>query len=558
MKEMRLERLALERFKGVERLEMKLEGKSATIFGENGAGKTTVADGYTWLLTNKMSNGRAAEYTPYASDGSLEVGANSVVEAAFTDGTILRRESNGVSRFYLNGVPMKQREYFEAVGELTKGAAGILALPQNFCKAHWAERRGILMELFGKIEASEVIAAEPALGALACKLERWTAEQIAEMSGAKIRALRSELAVIPARIDELERQASELGDREALEAAIADLEAKLAAATMGVKREQEKSRKALEPWNEANKLREAVVEIRGGVEETAAEARAAEAELKQLRKEWGAVSAALEGTCPVCGSKVPCAKADELRARLADISKRGKALAEKQEVLESGALAAKAKAAELEVQAERLQEQYETAEAQREGSPLEDAIEARDRIAGELNAAKLELGRVATAEKTQARIEELKAQEVELNGEIAALEFDVYLAQTFIATKIVLIEGAVNSQFEHVKFKMYERYKTAEGARECCEPVINGVPYGGNLSKGERLLAALDILKALQRAYGVELPVFIDDAESYTTNTAIELPNQVIRLAAAEGVKELRVAVEKPKAAPQQISLFEG
>ena len=534
MKELRLERLALERFKGVERLQLSLGGRNAVISGQNGSGKTTVADAYTWLLTGKLSNGRTEN-------------ASGIVEAAFTDGTVLRRESNGSSHFFFNGVPIKQRDFFDAVGELTGAATAILALPQNFCKVHWQDRRSILMTLFGKIDAKEVIAAEPTLAPLAGLLEQLSPEQLLARNAAQIKALRSELSGIPARIDELSRQ-TVTGDRAMLETTIADLQRKLESASAAVKREQETSRKELSPFNEANRLRKAVLEIQGGIEESSAQARAVDVELRQLRKDWAAFNAALEGTCPVCGSKVPNEKADELRSQLADISKRGKALADSRQILERATVAAKAKAAELEEQADRLQQQYEAAESKRDGSPLADAIDARDRIAGELNAAKLELARLEAADKSRARVEELKAQEVELNAQISALESEAHLAQSFIATKIRLIEHAVNSQFERVRFRMFEPYKTTDAVRECCEPVINDVGYG-SLSKGERLMAALDILRALQKAYAVQLPVFIDDAESYTSNTAIPLPNQVIRLSAAEG--DLRVTLENP-----QISLF--
>ncbi len=508
MKELRLERLALERFKGVDRLQLSLGGRNAIISGQNGTGKTTVADGYTWLLTRKLTNGRAEN-------------ASGIVEAEFTDGTILRRESDGTSHFFLNGVPLKAREYYDAVGELTGGAALILALPQNFCQLHWTERRAILMAQFGRIDAAEVVAVEPALAPLAGQLEQWTPEQILARNGARIKALRTELSGIPARIDELSRQAVTL-DGAALQNEVAALSKKLTEAGLAVKTEQGK----LEP---AKALRTAIQELQSGIVETTVQARAAEVELRQLRKDWAAVNGALGGMCPVCGSAIAPDKAAELKARLAEIVARGKLLVERQEVLTRGAAAAEAKIAELEVQVP-------------DSRALETALAERDRLAEALNAAKLGLTRVEAAEKSRARVEELKAAEVELNGRITALESEVHLAQTFIATKIRLIEDAVNSQFERVRFRMYEGYKTSEGVRECCEPEINGVGYG-SLSKGERLMAALDILRTLQRAYGVQLPVFIDDAESYTSNTAIALPNQVIRLAAAEG--DLRVQVLK-------------
>ena len=91
---------------------------------------------------------------------------------------------------------------------------------------------------------------------------------------------------------------------------------------------------------------------------------------------------------------------------------------------------------------------------------------------------------------------------------------------------------------------MFDSFKVAEGVKECCEPYLNGVPYVA-LSKGEQLKVSLDILKALQRAFGIELPVFIDDSESYTSNSFVDLPNQIIKLVAAEGVQKLQIDLEK-------------
>ena len=103
---------------------------------------------------------------------------------------------------------------------------------------------------------------------------------------------------------------------------------------------------------------------------------------------------------------------------------------------------------------------------------------------------------------------------------------------------------------------MFKELKSTDGLEECCEPMINGVPYSSSLSKGERLKAALDILNTLQKFYGVEMPVFIDDAESYTNNSRMNLPNQVIYLKAAEGVLKLKIDLQKLEA--QQMNLFEG
>ena len=75
--------------------------------------------------------------------------------------------------------------------------------------------------------------------------------------------------------------------------------------------------------------------------------------------------------------------------------------------------------------------------------------------------------------------------------------------------------------------------------------MIDGVPYNSGLNRGAKLKAALDILKTLQRFYSIELPIFIDDAESYTSNSLVKIPNQLFLLKAVEGQDVLKIEVEK-------------
>ena len=143
-------------------------------------------------------------------------------------------------------------------------------------------------------------------------------------------------------------------------------------------------------------------------------------------------------------------------------------------------------------------------------------------------------------------IEELKQRETKLNVEVADLQKQINLAEKFQRQKIKTIEDAINAKFEVVKFKMFDT--CINGAvKEICESMIGGVTFD-NLSKGEQLKASLDILKTMQEFYKVELPVWIDDAESYTSNSLVDLPNQIFYLKAVEG-QELKIEVVKKKKA---------
>ena len=65
------------------------------------------------------------------------------------------------------------------------------------------------------------------------------------------------------------------------------------------------------------------------------------------------------------------------------------------------------------------------------------------------------------------------------------------------------------------------------GVNECCEAMVNGVPYA-DANRAAQINAGLDIINTIARHYGITAPVFIDNAEA--VNELIPCDSQVIRL----------------------------
>lgn len=105
------------------------------------------------------------------------------------------------------------------------------------------------------------------------------------------------------------------------------------------------------------------------------------------------------------------------------------------------------------------------------------------------------LAKEEQAKQADARIEELKAEEKELAEEYAQLEKEQYLIEEFIRTKVSLIESSINTQFNMVRFKLFN--EQVNGALdETCETLINSngawVPWTDANSAG-RINAGLDM-----------------------------------------------------------------
>ncbi|HPD25019.1 MAG TPA: hypothetical protein PK285_11530 [Bacteroidales bacterium] len=123
-------------------------------------------------------------------------------------------------------------------------------------------------------------------------------------------------------------------------------------------------------------------------------------------------------------------------------------------------------------------------------------------------------------------IKELEKRGKELAQQLADIEKEEYIIQQFTKKKIDECEKRINSLFSIVKFKLFD-YTIDGNEIETCIPLVNGIPYGVANNAGQ-VNAGLDIIKTLQRFYGIQLPIFCDGAES--VNHYIEMDCQMIFL----------------------------
>jgi hypothetical protein len=68
---------------------------------------------------------------------------------------------------------------------------------------------------------------------------------------------------------------------------------------------------------------------------------------------------------------------------------------------------------------------------------------------------------------------------------------------------------------------------------EICTATVDGVPYG-SLNNGHRIIAGLQIVKALQKLYDVRMPVFVDNAEAISDGNMPQMDCQLVLLKVAE------------------------
>ena len=144
--------------------------------------------------------------------------------------------------------------------------------------------------------------------------------------------------------------------------------------------------------------------------------------------------------------------------------------------------------------------------------------------------------------KIDERISDLQAEQRLTAQKIADVEKILYLLDEFIKYKLDKISDSINAMFDGVKFKLFD-IQLNGGVKEVCEVTCGGVPFA-SLNTGHRIIAGLQIIKALQKLYGVYLPIFIDNAESVNDFNLPDMDCQIISLKVTDD-KELKVEKER-------------
>lgn len=119
--------------------------------------------------------------------------------------------------------------------------------------------------------------------------------------------------------------------------------------------------------------------------------------------------------------------------------------------------------------------------------------------------------------------EELK----KLVAERADIRRKIDLCKELIDKKCDMITDKVNSMFNGVRFEFFEKNKTNDEIRDCCNIYFNGVPYE-SLSYSTKFFAGLQIALGFQKMCKVSMPVVIDNAESI--DIGMDIPVQSIML----------------------------
>lgn len=640
--DIRLKSIHLENFKCHKSLTITLDGRNASIYGDNATGKTSVYDALTWLLFGKDSAGNGEkniEIKPLAPDGSVkDHQAITEVEAVlladweeiclkrtYKEAWSTKRGSSeatydgNTSEYFVDGVPCKANAYKARVAELVDEEQFRLLTTVSYFpdKLPWQKRRETLFSLFGALTDIQIMETDERFTPLMQSMGKLPLADFKKVVAQKRKGFMATRDEVPARISECEKTISDLSgvDFDGAEAQLSILNGRLNSLNAellaieqntAVQRKEIELKKAkldlesIERDNcryratqksavpsiscleaELRRARANVDTAKRSLDMHLREIQRCDERISEARHRWKQIKAeeyAESDHCPTCGQRLPQEQIIDSVKRFAENKKhRLDELVKLSDGYKSDMEQAKMEEQdsikyiqEFELNVQQIEEQIRKAKeaetvisdmpdyAEKKsaaqaavtamGAELkklqEDAASAATGLKSRMSEVMAEIGRVNgiigmrnAYDYTKRRIQELREDAQAAADNLSQLDKLLYLMEEFSRYKASFVEGSINERFRIARFRLF-REQANGGVEDRCDVVYDGVPYIG-LNNGMKINVGIDIINTLSRAYGVTVPLFVDNAESVTNLEKCDC--QVVRLVVSESDKELRV-----------------
>lgn len=247
-----LQSLHLVNFKGARDVELTFSPGTSQVRGENGTGKTTIFDAFTWLLFGKDSTQRSDSHfnikTLDAQGNPILKQEHSVTAVLLVDGKEMKlkrmyREKwekptgtttetlkNHETLFYVNDVKLPtKREYDAKISSIIpENVFRMITNPFFFNSMAAEDKKVMLQDMVGNVTDQDVAQLKPEYAEFLAELAGTPIAEKTKEIKAKKSACNEELALIPTKIETAKKLKPEAEDWDALERELAEKKAKLA------------------------------------------------------------------------------------------------------------------------------------------------------------------------------------------------------------------------------------------------------------------------------------------------------------------------------------------
>lgn len=229
MQQIKLMRMQYRNFKGIKSFEIEFSDQT-NIYGANGTGKTSLYDGFTWLLFGKDSSGKTdfniktldennnvIHRLEHEVEATISVnGEEIILKRIYTEKWTKKRGeereelTGNTQSFFYNNVPLNEKSYNEKINAIIdENLFKLLTSPTHFNSLPWQKRREILTTFAGQINNEMIVKSNPEFAVVLELTKNKTVNELVKEIMANKKKIKDELTTIPARIDEADRMKPE-------------------------------------------------------------------------------------------------------------------------------------------------------------------------------------------------------------------------------------------------------------------------------------------------------------------------------------------------------------
>lgn len=241
MKTIKIKSMHFVNFKGLRDYSIEFNADITRVLGRNGSGKTTIFDGFTWLLFGKDSedrqtfniktldeNGIAIPQLPHEVSAVINVdGTDITLRRVYAEkwvkrrGTVSAEFTGHTEERYYNDVPCTMKDYNEKIAELcSEQVFKFITNPTYFSRQKTDVQRAMLIRMAGGISDEDIAAGNDDFTALLAQLTGKTLDEYKREISSKRSKLKAEIETLPDRIDERRRDVTAEEDWSAIESEI--------------------------------------------------------------------------------------------------------------------------------------------------------------------------------------------------------------------------------------------------------------------------------------------------------------------------------------------------
>ncbi|TCO68223.1 AAA family ATPase [Caldanaerobacter subterraneus] len=540
--------MVLKNFKNHKNLSITFDNKRTIIYGDNGAGKTSIGEAIAWCLTGANLFGTENITNKLITIGKGEMAVTLVIEKDGKEYEITRSKKKNEMEITINGAKSTQIDLYTQFIQ-DKDVFFTIFNPLYFTNLAPRDAKAILYKVLPEVSNEEVFKALPPEIAETLKkngfnnantfiekqreiLKDWE-EGLLKLEG-NIEVYRQIIeAKIPeiktfneTKLKELETQLLELQKNQNVE-----IEKELA-----ILKEQYKN-----PPIEKPQLKDVSV-LQKAREDLVQEYKRIQQQIKNLKPQYI--------TCTNCGHKIDVTAKEKqlLLAKLQEIKEKGtKIAAELKAAIEENEKIKK----EFEEKVNKYRKVLETKIKRLENTLNTNANkEQTQQIMQQIERLRFEEREVISHNES---VKALLRQKEEAKRKLKEVEDDIKLAEqkinevktlieyakAFNAKKLELEAAEINKYLNKVSLQLWKVVQSTGEIKDDFKILYDGKEFN-ILSYSERIKAGLEIANLIMGLTNMRFPIFIDNAESITAYTAPD--TQIIETRVKEGTKKLEVA----------------